>query len=182
VNVDVLVKRAQTGDGAAFGQLYERFAPAVYRYLYYQLDGSPDLAEKLAEDVFIEVLERLNECPNGKMGFSIWLLRIAHACLMAHLRLSIPRSISARNSIDRSPGAAEHGLDSRTPSEVALAIGQLTQEQRQAVMLGFFQGISAAEAAQIIGRTEGAILKLQAAGLEGLRNALNVSPKPIASA
>ena len=53
------VERAQAGDGGAFGELYEQFAPEIFRYLLRHLNGRRESAEDLTEEVFVKVLERL---------------------------------------------------------------------------------------------------------------------------
>ena len=37
VNDSELVVRAKAGDHAAFTQIYERYAPAIYRYIYFRI-------------------------------------------------------------------------------------------------------------------------------------------------
>ena len=50
-DVQVLVDRAQGGDGGAFGELYERFAPEIRRYLLRQMHGRRETAVKLRLEV-----------------------------------------------------------------------------------------------------------------------------------
>src|SRR5215207_9946746 len=56
-DVQSLVARAQGGDGGAFGELYERFAPEIGRYLLRQVHGQHEAADDLTEEVFVKALQ-----------------------------------------------------------------------------------------------------------------------------
>lgn len=76
VDVDLeLVRRAQTGDDQAFGQLVERNRRAVYRAAYAALGSSED-AEDVAQDTFVAVYRKLQGF-RGDSSFKTWLLAIA---------------------------------------------------------------------------------------------------------
>ena len=57
VNDSELVARAKAGDHGAFTQIYERYAPAIYRYIYFRI-GEAELAEDLQAEVGKLVLIR----------------------------------------------------------------------------------------------------------------------------
>src|SRR5207244_6458440 len=96
-NAAVLVTRAQAGDTAAFGDLYEQYSPLVFRFLRRRIDGSDEVVEDLAEDVFVKVYEKLDRYVERGLPFTAWLYRIAHNHLVDYLR-SLPRM--AAHSLD----------------------------------------------------------------------------------
>ncbi|HEU5103637.1 MAG TPA: sigma factor, partial [Roseiflexaceae bacterium] len=58
-NDSELVVRAKAGDHAAFTQIYERYAPAIYRYIYFRI-GEAEVAEDLQAEVFLRMLEGIH--------------------------------------------------------------------------------------------------------------------------
>jgi RNA polymerase sigma-70 factor (ECF subfamily) len=169
-----LVTMAQQGDQTAFASLYEQYLPLVYRFLRRRLDGSDEVVEDLAEDVFLKVYEKLDRYVERGLPFTAWLYRIAHNHLVDYLR-SLPRT--AASSLDavaempeRSTTAEYSQVLDRQALEPALA--RLTPEQRQAIEFRFMSGMSVAEAAAGMGRSEEAIKKLQARALANLRRYL----------
>ena len=63
--------------------------------------------------------------------------------------------------------------------EVAVALTTLTDDQREAIALRFFAGLSAREAAEVMGRQEGTIRGLQFRAIAALRRQLGIQDGPI---
>src|SRR5258708_34060812 len=76
INDNELVIRAKAGDHTAFAQIYERYAPAIYRYIYFRV-GEAELAEDLQAEVFLRMLEGLHRYEDRGWPISAWLYRIA---------------------------------------------------------------------------------------------------------
>lgn len=175
-----LVARAQQGDHLAFASLYEQYSPLVHRFLRRRLDGSEQIVEDLTEDVFVKVYEKLDRYVERGLPFTAWLYRIAHNHLVDYLR-TLPRL--ATHSLDEVAEMPERETTSdytrildRQSLEPALA--RLTPEQRQAVELRFMQGMSVAETAATMGRSDEAVKKLQARALANLRRYLAPAATP----
>jgi RNA polymerase sigma-70 factor (ECF subfamily) len=66
-----LVRRAQAGDKVAFEQLYRDNVGRVYA-LCFRMAGTADLAEELAQDVFVRAWQKLGSF-RGESAFSSWL-------------------------------------------------------------------------------------------------------------
>src|SRR2546428_4380430 len=66
-----LVRRAQAGDRIAFEQLYRDNVGRVYA-LCFRMAGTADLAEELAQDVFVRAWQKLGSF-RGESAFSSWL-------------------------------------------------------------------------------------------------------------
>ena len=169
-----LVSRAQAGDAQAFGELYEQYAPVVYRFLRRRLDGSDEVVHDLTADVFVKVYEKLDRYVERGLPFTAWLYRIAHNHLVDHLR-TLPRYAASpleagAEVAEQHSGAAFGRVLDRQTLEPALA--RLTPEQRQAVELRFLEGLSVAETAALMRRSEEAVKKLQARALANLRRSL----------
>ena len=169
-----LVALAQQGDQQAFATLYETYRPLVYRFLRRRLDGSDEIVEDLTEDVFVKLYEKLDRYVERGLPFTAWLYRIAHNQLVDFVR-TLPRhqgkSLDVVVDVAETQATSEYSsvLDRET---LAPALARLTDEQRQAVELRFLQGMSVAETAATMGRSEEAVKKLQARALVNLRRAL----------
>ena len=169
-----LVARAQQGDSQAFADLYEQYSPVVYRFLRRRLDGSDEVVQDLTADVFVKVYEKLDRYVERGLPFTAWLYRSAHNHLVDYLR-TLPRYQAS--SLDETIEVAEHHSSTafgrvldRETLEPALA--RLTAEQRETVELRFFEGLSVAETAARMGRSDEAVKKLQARALANLRRSL----------
>ena len=169
-----LVAQAQGGDSQAFAALYEQYSVVIFRYLRRRLDGSDESIEDLTADVFVKVFQKLDRYVERGLPFTAWLYRIAHNCLVDHLR-ALPRhaSTSLDDVTERAdaytPSAFGSVLD-RDVLEPALAT--LIPEQRRTVELRFLEGLNVAQTATMMGRSEEAVKKLQARALVNLRKQL----------
>jgi len=170
-----LVVLAQQGDQTAFASLYEQYSPLVYRFLRRRLDGTGDeVIEDLTEDVFVKVYEKLDRYVERGLPFTAWLYRIAHNHLVDYLR-TLPRmNASSLDEVAEVPERAANAAFSRVLDRQSLepALARLTPEQRQAIELRFMEGMSVAETATSMGRSDEAVKKLQARALANLRRHL----------
>jgi RNA polymerase sigma-70 factor (ECF subfamily) len=177
-----LVSKAQQGDQTAFASLYEQYSPLVYRFLRRRLDGSDEVVEDLTEDVFVKVYEKLDRYVERGLPFTAWLYRIAHNHLVDYLR-SLPRtSAHSLDDVAEIPEVAASAAYRQVLDRQSLepAMARLTPEQRQAIELRFLEGMSVAETAATMGRSDEAVKKLQARALANLRRHLSpTAPTPI---
>jgi RNA polymerase sigma-70 factor (ECF subfamily) len=178
-----LVAKAQQGDQMAFATLYEQYRPLVFRFLRRRLDGSDEVIEDLTEDVFVKLYEKLDRYVERGLPFTAWLYRIAHNQLVDFVR-TLPRHTA--QSLDVVMDVAEHQATAEYRSVLdreALepALARLTAEQRKAVELRFLQGMSVAETAATMQRSEEAVKKLQARALANLRRYLVEAARPVNS-
>jgi len=171
-----LLERAKEFDPAALEAIYDRYSPRIYNYIYRRL-GDAALSEDLTAQVFLRMLEAIQGAKAWKTSFSGWLYRIAHNLVVDHFRRC---SRTARISLEDAPpllaadGDPVEVADQRLASErLLLAIRQLTDDQAQVVILRFLEGLSIAEVASVMGRSEGAVKALQYRAVIALRHLLS---------
>ena len=170
------VARAQAGDQAAFDAIYDRFADALFRYLYARC-GDSGLAEELTGDVWVRVVERLPafRFPEGdsEAAFAGWLYRIARNLMIDSYRrrhtTSVPLS-ERLSSHDQPPDERVIAGDDRRA--LRAAIERLTAEQREVLLLRFVEERSNAEVALLTGRSENAVKVMQHRALGALARLL----------
>jgi RNA polymerase sigma-70 factor, ECF subfamily len=171
-----LVKAAKDGDAEAFGELYERYASPVYRFLHAQLQNRQD-AEDLAGEVFLKAWRALPGFRDRGAPFSAFLFRIAHNTLIDHYRSrSRPDhdlEIEAPNLSDPRPEPIEQMVSALDSQELRLVINQLRQDYRTVLVARYISDLSAEETALMMGRSPGAVRVLQHRALTALRKMLN---------
>jgi len=168
VEVDeVLVKRAQQGDTAAFDELVRRYTSIVYRVLYKILRHEEDTQDAL-QDTFVSAYRALPRFRQDAR-FSTWIYRIAtNAALMkARARKNNLVSLDHPTEDPDAQSAWELPDWSATPDEEIMtgetrrimedAIQALPPEQRAAFVLHDIQDLSSAETAQAMGITVSAV-------------------------
>ena len=165
-----LIERAKRYDQKAISELYKRHAQSIYRYIYYRV-GDVNVAEDLTADTFLKALEGLEGFTYRGIPFSAWLYRIAHARIMDHFRQQARREFLPLDerliATGKGPQATvEAWLDHE---ELQSAIAQLTTDQQQVIILKFVEGLSNAEVARILGKSEGAVKSLQHRALSSLQ-------------
>jgi RNA polymerase sigma-70 factor (ECF subfamily) len=175
--IDRFVDRAKRGDPEAFGEIFDRYHAAVYRYIVARVNRPSD-AEDLAQLVFVKALEALPRYEARGVPFGGWLFRLARNVVIDHVRTHRDHStldvIAERPTGDDGPdelAAMRQQMDG-----VAKALRRLTPEQREAIELRFFAGLSAREAAEAMGRQEGTVRGLQFRAIAALRRELGIEP------
>lgn len=168
-----LRKRAEALDPVALGSIYDQYATKIYSYIYHRT-GDSVLAEDLAGDVFVRMLEAMRSDRGWQTSLQGWLFRIAHNLIVDHFRRASKRDgveLDERWMAAEKPEHTFEGLFSS--NQLRLGMRFLTEEQQQVVVLKFVEGLSNAEVADVLGKSEGAVKALQHRGLSALRRVVS---------
>src|ERR671933_1446752 len=166
-----LVERAQQGDRGALEELYLVHFDRIYSYLHMSVGNRHD-AEDLTTQTFLKMLESITKFRWGSAPFSAWLFRIAHNLAMDHFRSSRrwqPEEDVPEPEPPEESAAEEEALEAIGRRSMLDLIEGLSLEQQQVLTLKFVFNFSNAEAATILGKTEGAIKSLQHRALASLQ-------------
>jgi RNA polymerase sigma-70 factor (ECF subfamily) len=170
-----LVDLARAGDAEAFGQLYDHYAPVVGRFLSYRL-GSPQLAEDLASETFFRALRSVTSFRWQGKDFGAWLITIARNLVADHYKSSRYRRESPTDEMSQhdseTVGIEDQVLSAMTHQVLLAAVRRLPAEQQECVVLRFLQGMSIAETATALGRSDGAVKQLQLRAVRRLAKTL----------
>jgi len=170
-----LVDQARSGDADAFGQIFDLYHDPVYRYIASRVRRPAD-AEDLTQNVFVKALEALPRYESRGVPFGGWLFRLARNTVIDHVRTH--REHADLESVGELLGGAaapdEIAAARQDMDAVAVALEALTVEQRDALALRFFAGLSAREAAVAMGKQEGTIRGLQFRAIAALRRQLGI--------
>jgi RNA polymerase sigma-70 factor, ECF subfamily len=156
-------------DFAAFQHLYQRFAPALLGYMR-QLCRDAMLAEDLVQDVFVTVWQKAGSYQADRGDAAGWLYAIARNKLIDHWR----RTGNARDleglDFDQLPARIEHGSDLLLTLRKVLA--QVPAEQRTAIQLAYFGGLTYVETAERLRLPIGTLKSRIRIGLRSMRDLL----------
>jgi RNA polymerase sigma-70 factor (ECF subfamily) len=170
---DDLIVRAQRGDAQAFGDLYEHYLNAIYRYVYYRV-GEVAEAEDLTEMVFLKAWEALDKYEVRDVPFSAWLYRIAHNVVVDRHRTHKDNvSLDATLPLQDEAAGPEDQIDALENIEtLSRALSQLLPDYQQVLTLRFISGLSHADTGRVLKRSEEAVRVLQYRALSALRKLL----------
>ncbi|HEX9076032.1 MAG TPA: sigma-70 family RNA polymerase sigma factor [Anaerolineae bacterium] len=170
-----LIERAKQ-NADAFGLLYERYVDRIYNYIYYRT-GDTHEAEDLTARVFYRALGHMDHYRQRGAPFAAWLYRIAHN-LVANWHRDRSRRKDVRLddivAVAEKRESPEHRAEQDEETRILLGVmGKLPAERQQLLILKFVDGMSNAEIARVMGRSEGAIKSLYHRTLIALRDDLN---------
>jgi RNA polymerase sigma-70 factor (ECF subfamily) len=144
---DELIAAVAAGDREAFGALYRRRRPVVYRFALH-MTGRPAVAEDVAQDVFVTVIHEARRFQVGRSGVVAWLLGIARN--YARRRLAEPRhdGLSDPQDEPRQEDDPVGAIDrERQMRDLRKALEDLPVVYREAVVLCDLEELSYADAA-----------------------------------
>jgi RNA polymerase sigma-70 factor, ECF subfamily len=157
-------------DSQVIGAIYDQFFSEVYRYILYRL-GDQLVAEDIASDVFVRLLEAAQAGRIPQLNLKGWLIATASHAVTDHLRRKYRRPVEAISESlpDLGPGLHDQ-FDLREQNRsVYQAYAQLTQEQQDVLALRFGQGYSLEETALHMKKNVNAIKALQFRALAALQ-------------
>ena len=166
-----LVDLAKDGDAEAFGQLYDHYVTGVFRFVYYRV-GSSTLAEDLTSETFARGLRSIQRFNWQGKDFGAWLTTIARNLIADHFKSSRSRLEIVTDVMPESKtttASTEDDVLTLISNEMLFeAVNRLPKEQRDCVLMRFIQGLSIAQTAAALDRSEGAVKQLQLRAVRSL--------------
>jgi RNA polymerase sigma-70 factor, ECF subfamily len=173
--IERLVAEAQQGDAWAFGMIFDHYHEPIYRFIASRVHRPSD-AEDLTQHVFVKALEALPRYESRGIPFGGWLFRLARNAVIDHVRTRHEHA-ELDSILERAHGEAgpeEIAVVRQELDAVGSALAGLTDDQREAIALRFFAGLSAREAAEAMGKQEGTVRGLQFRAIAALRRQLGI--------
>src|SRR2546428_4467946 len=136
-----LVARAKAGDTSAWQEIYEAYYTKIFRYMQARL-GQRETAEDLGATVFVEALKAIRSYHERGHPFLAWLYTIARNIANDYYRKSArwpAEPLIEAEAIGGDPATLIDGWDLRA------AITRLSKDQREAILLRFFVGLTTPE-------------------------------------
>jgi RNA polymerase sigma-70 factor (ECF subfamily) len=169
---DVWLPKAYQLDERALTEIYEGLSSPLYRYAYRLLGNTRD-AEDIVAETFQRLLLALQHGNGPRDHLAAYLYRIAHNLVVDRYRRN-PRPEAeldeALEAADDDP--AEAAARRIAQAHARSALWKLTADQRQVILLKYFEGLSNEEVAAALDKPVGAIKSLQHRALDSMRRIL----------
>ncbi|HEY9526449.1 MAG TPA: sigma-70 family RNA polymerase sigma factor [Anaerolineales bacterium] len=157
-------------DSQAIGAIYDQYFSEVYRYVRYRISDDA-IAEDIASDVFVRLLEASQKRQGPQSSLKGWLLATASHAVNDHLRRHYRRPVEALSDSLPDPAVSVNSeVDSREQNRlIQSAYARLTSEQQHVLALRFGQGYSIEETAAHLRKNINAVKALQFRALASLQ-------------
>jgi RNA polymerase sigma-70 factor (ECF subfamily) len=157
-------------DSHSISAIYDRYFPEIYRYVRYRISDEA-VAEDIASDVFIRLLEASQKNKGPQTNLRGWLIATASNVVNDHHRRYYRRPVESLSETMPDAGTSiPSQVDIREQSRlVQNALAQLTDEQQHVLALRFGQGYSLEETAAFLKKNINAVKALQFRALASLQ-------------
>jgi RNA polymerase sigma-70 factor, ECF subfamily len=172
-----LVEGLRRGDPRITEYVVHRFAPALYRFTYYQVQDAM-LAEDIVSEVMARMIENVERFVLRQAPFRAWLFRIARNLIADHYRTHKRCSSTSLEewldtNPDREPGCSDVLMEIVIDRDrLRRGLLLLTCEQREVILLHLVEGWELPEIARLLDRSLASVKGLYYRGIESLRRAL----------
>ena len=154
--INNLVILAQNGQKQAFGELYEIFAPEIYRFVFFRTRSRQD-AEDLTQKIFIKAYKALKKSKGKFRNFRAWLYQISRNTVIDYYR-TLKIHISWETKIIKSKvNVEEEVLHKEEIEEVFQLLEKLKEREKEILILYYIQGFQLKEIARIMKKSPLAI-------------------------
>lgn len=159
-----LISALKQRDPMAFTQVFERYAPKIYR-MAAQLLGDDQEADGVVQNAFLALIEKIDGF-EGRASIGTWLYRVAYNEVLMRLRRARPQiDLDTFEEADIMPACLvdwEHLPESvltnhEAAQMMAQAIAQLSPTLQTIFILRDVEGLSTSEVAQIMNISESAV-------------------------
>lgn len=171
VTDSMLISRIRAGDQDALAVLHDRYAQVVYSVALRVL-GDTAQAEDVLQEIFLQLWRKPETFDSNRGSLGAWLAVIARHRAIDQLRRRRPESDIDDVIISIDSDLEQTADRNRAIARIRSAVEQLPLEQRRALELAFFQGLTHSEVAAKTGEPLGTIKTRIRAALAALRKGL----------
>ena len=173
-----LLKAAQKLDEEALTAIFDQFAPAIYKYTL-RLCHDQIVADNIVGDVFAQLLEQFGQGKGPRTNLRSYLYQTAYHLVVDRSRdnqHNAPLEVAMNNYASGQFAPTQSQIEERVMMEALISTmnTELTEDQRQVIILRFLEDFSLKETAEIIGKEVNNIKVIQNRGIAKLRKAMGI--------
>ncbi len=169
-----LLTKAVAGNREAFGQLYDLYAPKIFRFIRLKV-GSQTLAEDLSSESFLRIWEYLQKEKEIEESFQALLYKVARNLIIDYYKKKSSQEILFNDDFNEfllNEPARDEIKDKEVADQIHKALINIKEEYQDVLIWYYIDGLSASEIAKLMGKSQGAIRVLIHRGLESLKKHL----------
>ena len=170
-----LLKAIAARDEAALAQLYDRYRVILFGLLVRILNNREE-AEDVLQETFLQVWRRAEDFDENRGRPFTWLVTLARSRAIDRLRTLAARErvavAGAQDEAEVVSDAASDAFRSEQRSQVTNALDQLPDEQKQTLLLAYFDGLTQSEIAARLNAPLGTVKTRMRTGMMKLRELL----------
>ena len=168
------IEQCQQGNMEKFAKLYDKYAQAIYNFIYYKTMHK-QTAEDITSLTFFKAMDKI-ETFNSKDNFKAWLYKIARNSVIDHYRTSkATTNIETIWDISDQQSIVQQVDDKIKLDKVSTYLENFNKKQREIIMMRLWDGLSYQEIALITGQSEDNCRILVSRGLKKIKQTLIVS-------
>ncbi len=174
-NEKQLLESAIRGEASAFGLLYDKYQPNIFRFIFLKVSRREE-AEDLTHQVFLNAWQNIEAFEDQGLPLSSWLYKIARNKVIDYYRTK--KSITSIENVSEDyfetsrDGGMETIGNKIEVEEIYRALKKLSPEYQEIIIMRFVEELSPREIAKITGKKNGAIRVLQFRALRRLKKIL----------
>lgn len=151
-----LIFGLKAGDEKALAGLMDRHMDTIHKQAFYML-GDQMAAEDVTQTVFLKTWEHMKDWQAGQAKLITWMRRVTRNACLDMLKKKKPIYTDTVPELQDEAHSPFESLSQAQQSErVGAALGQLSVNQRMALTLSYYQGVSQREGSSIMEISEGA--------------------------
>ena len=166
----ILIDRIQAGDETAMTDMYDRYSGIVYGVALRVL-GNTTAAEDVVQEVFLRLWRNPQSFDANRGRLAAWLAVIARNRAIDHLRRRPPEEDIQGMPISTGVNLEDEAAQRLAVEKIRAVLSELPQDQRRALEMAFFEGMTHTEIAAKSGEPLGTVKTRIRTGLLAIRKA-----------
>jgi RNA polymerase sigma-70 factor (ECF subfamily) len=169
-----IIEKAIQGEASAFGLLYDKYQPQIYRFIYLKV-GHREEAEDLTHQVFLKAWGNIDRYDFRGFPFSSWLYQAARNQVIDYYRTKKTNiALESISELRIEEVSYSGSIDENSEiKKIKKAISRLNPVQQDVIILRFIEDFSVSETASILNKTETAVKLLQHRAIKNLSKIIN---------
>ena len=154
-DLNLVIQKAQKGDKDAYGQIYNIFYRRIYRYCKFNAK-SAQIAQDICQETFLKAWKALPSFRERGGSLQAYLFKIARNLIIDFSRKKKEESLNNYQQIEADGKSLEDEIDkSASLNKIRNALAGLKEDERQIIILRYFEDMTQLEVAKVIGIKEG---------------------------